>query len=76
MFFLPEPHGERVLTSIGRFDLYDATSQSGFVDAAEGALALVALPSLQPALMVDHQDSHAGSPKGFHDLLMESNDIS
>jgi hypothetical protein len=53
--------------------LYDATGKVGLEHRTEGALALVALPLLKTALVVDYQDGDAFDPERLDALLEEAN---
>src|SRR5215211_7588348 len=72
VLLLPQAHGESSLSALCGLGLDDATSEVGLEHTSEGSLALVALPLLKSALVVDYQDGDSFSSEGLDALLEEA----
>ena len=69
---LPQAYGESSFSALCGLSLDDAAGKIGLEHRAEGALALVALPLLKAALVVDYQDGDTFYPEGLYTLLEEA----
>ena len=76
MFLLPEPNGERTLSSLCGFYLDHRARKVALEHTAKGALALVVLAGLELALVVNNQNCYSERPERLYMLHKEAYGIS